>query len=1568
MKHISKLILLTIFSIGLLSFVSNVMPKDEFLTCLKEKLDLFNSKKPREFIYLMNDKPFYKPGESIWFSAWVTEGNFLKSTKKSRKLFVELIDPKGKVAKNLLLPIFGGRSNGDFELGENDPGGIYKIKAYTNYSKNFGKQYLFEKEITVQKVVMPRLLMKLDFEKKAYGAGDLVKADFSVTDLENKAIASHQCKYSIYLNGEQIQKDNFTTDREGKAVVEFNLPDELVSNDGLLNIQLAFNGEKESISRSVPIVLNNISIEFYPEGGKLVANDENTVAFKTLNEFGKPADIEGVLLDEKGGEVTSFSSFYQGYGKFNIKPKGLHKYTVKITKPVGVSKMYDLPKIQKEGTVLKIIENADNKLKITWRAEQKDSFYIVASVRDVVCFSEKVPCHQGRNIKVLKTGDWPFGIAKVSLFSNQRALISERLVYVGSRNPLKLSVEKDKDQYMPGETVNLRITAKDENDKPVKTKLALSVVDNKLYTFADDKQDNMLSYLLMSVELNEKIEEPLYYFSKNKEKAWEALDYVLMCSSLKRLSWLEVVKNKPFIRYFPDQSDVVSGRIVDNKTRKGVEATVWLTNGSAESDGRSAHLKTTEQGYFTFFNVNPNSIVYLFAQSEEAKAENLEILTDKELKTNETDFGNYIKDVPEEIVAKKAEQDNSVKVKKGLNLNLNFGKKRDESANDELGNAELGGGLAMDAEDVGIEECVVVGYGMARVKKELSGSVCVVNAEEILSTNVLGALDGKIAGLQIVNQTLGAADKINIQIRGANAITNNNEPLYVVDGVPILFDSKQNTNNLSFINPKDISSISVLKDAQAQSLYGMRGANGVIIINTKKKRRNQYSTQEKNLKSPYVSKIIYPTKPNFSKRRRFDAYLQGINNGTSRSDFRSTLFWDPLIETNAHGEATISFRNSDEVSSFQIIAEGISVNGEPGRAEASYHTSLPVYVAAKMPEFVCFADTVIIPLMITNNTKNEVAGKLNLEVGQELTCVNDIPENIVLKAEEKKVIPMKYFIESKAGKSSIKIQFLNNTFSDEVKREFEVVPVGFPVLKSFSAQELDKEYEFEVTDVLNGSLQMQLTAYPNVVSDIFSGVEGLLREPYGCFEQTSITSYPNLLVMDYLKTTEFEDKTVLAKAENLLKRGYNRLVTFETPEKGYEWFGGAPGHEALTAYGLMQFVDMKSVCNYVDETMINRTSEWLLKTRDGKGNFSHNRRALHTWVGDTDISNAYIIYALSEAGYKDLELEFESSFQKVVKSGDSYMIALLANAALNNNDLAKANELLELLYKDQQTTGSWNGKKYSITQSGGKSFEIETTSLAILAIMKSKTPNRSALNKAIQFLIQSRSGYGNFGSTQATILALKAITQYAKFSKRTKEDGTIEVFINDKKVALRYYEQGESSAIVLDGLEQFIGEGKQKVRVRFAGCKEALPYSLAVNWRTKTPQSSKKCKLRLDCKLSASEVSVSDAVRMSVKLQNTKNQGLPMSMIKIGIPGGLSPQPWQLKEFRDKNIIDFYEIFDNYLVFYFRQMEPEEVKQINLDFKADMAGEYEGAASCAYLYYTDEYKNWLEGLKIKIKE
>jgi uncharacterized protein YfaS (alpha-2-macroglobulin family) len=91
-------------------------------------------------------------------------------------------------------------------------------------------------------------------------------------------------------------------------------------------------------------------------------------------------------------------------------------------------------------------------------------------------------------------------------------------------------------------------------------------------------------------------------------------------------------------------------------------------------------------------------------------------------------------------------------------------------------------------------------------------------------------------------------------------------------------------------------------------------------------------------------------------------------------------------------------------------------------------------------------------------------------------------------------------------------------------------------------------------------------------------------------------------------------------------------------------------------------------------------------------------------------------------------------------------------------------------------------------------------------------------------------------------------------------------------------------------------------------------------------------------------------------------------MAIIGIPAGLSPQPWQLKEMQEKGVFDYYEIKGNNVVCYYRQMAPSEVKNINFDLKADIAGTYDAPASSAYLYYTNEFKCWTSTGSVTIRK
>ena len=121
-----------------------------------------------------------------------------------------------------------------------------------------------------------------------------------------------------------------------------------------------------------------------------------------------------------------------------------------------------------------------------------------------------------------------------------------------------------------------------------------------------------------------------------------------------------------------------------------------------------------------------------------------------------------------------------------------------------------------------LEQVVVVGYGTQR-KIDVTGSVSVVKGEEIskqASTNAVSALQGKVAGVQIINSGSPGSSP-QIRIRGVGTVYGSGNPLYVVDGV--WFD------DISFLNPNDVESMSILKDASAQSIYGVRAANGVVV-------------------------------------------------------------------------------------------------------------------------------------------------------------------------------------------------------------------------------------------------------------------------------------------------------------------------------------------------------------------------------------------------------------------------------------------------------------------------------------------------------------------------------------------------------------------------------------------------------------------------------------------------------------------------------------------------------------------------------------------------------------------
>ena len=193
--------------------------------------------------------------------------------------------------------------------------------------------------------------------------------------------------------------------------------------------------------------------------------------------------------------------------------------------------------------------------------------------------------------------------------------------------------------------------------------------------------------------------------------------------------------------------------------------------------------------------------------------------------------------------------------------------------------------ITMAESAIGLEEVVVIGYGTQR-KSDITGSVVSVSNEQITNrpvTNVFQALQGKAAGVDITTSlrpgTLGS-----ISIRGARSLTASNSPLYVVDGIPILSNS-----GIETLNEQDIESIEILKDASATAIYGSRGANGVVLVTTKRGTEGQfqlnYSGSLTNEKMIWRSD--YMDVAEFMEFSRWGAYYASIISTATR-DYRAT--------------------------------------------------------------------------------------------------------------------------------------------------------------------------------------------------------------------------------------------------------------------------------------------------------------------------------------------------------------------------------------------------------------------------------------------------------------------------------------------------------------------------------------------------------------------------------------------------------------------------------------------------------------------------------------------------------
>jgi hypothetical protein len=489
--------------------------------------------------YIMTDKPLYQPGETIWYRADLrSTGTLLGGTPIG--LTMTLTSPRGSVVAQKRVLAQNGFARNDFKLPEEIEGGEYKLALVADDGTQDGKS------IVINTYQAPRLQKTLELLRKAYGEGDHVSAAIEIKRATGEPFGDKALTGIVTIDDVELPRLKITTDKEGKATARFQLPAKLTRGDGLLTIMADDGGVTESVQKRIPIVMKTINLSMFPEGGDLIDSVPGRVYFMAKTTLGKPADIEGRVLDDKGKAVAEFSSVHDGMGRFELTPGTDRKYQVVITKPAGITQKFDVPAGKPGGCVIRSVDQKSaSTLRVGAICNTARKLQVEAVLREKKLASGSFEV--GANVPTLV--ELPVdpdtqGAVRVTLFSARNEPLSERLLYHGAGSGLQITMTTDKKTYSPRDPVKLRIKTTDAAGKAVKANIGLAVVDETVLAYADDKSGNLISRMFLEQELGataeDPIEEPRYYFS-DKPDAAAALDALLATRGYRKFEWRPVL-------------------------------------------------------------------------------------------------------------------------------------------------------------------------------------------------------------------------------------------------------------------------------------------------------------------------------------------------------------------------------------------------------------------------------------------------------------------------------------------------------------------------------------------------------------------------------------------------------------------------------------------------------------------------------------------------------------------------------------------------------------------------------------------------------------------------------------------------------------------------------------------------------------------------------------------------------------------------------------------------------------------------------------------------------------------
>ena len=828
-------------------------------------------KVPQEKLYLHLDKPFYGAGEKIWFKGYLVNSVTHQDNTQSNFIITELVNRSDSIVERKKIRRDSLGFHNAFTLPPTLPAGDYYLRGYSNWMLNQEPEFFYSRNLKIGNSLDNTIVSNIEYQQEDESH---YTAKVRFTSNTQEAFGNTAIRYRYIENGKIKDKGKRKTDENG--LISISLPD--LKPIATRHIEVEFDDPQYIYKKTfyLPSFTKDFDVKFFPEGGALLTVAHQNIAFKAQGSDGFSTEIEGFLFDANGDTLTAFRSEHDGMGVFTLNPTVGNSYYVIAKSGDGISKRFDLPAVEEKGITLSMTHYKKEiryEIQKTEATEWPQKLFLIAHTRGKLVILQ--PVSIDRTFGRMNDSLFNAGITHFMLIDQQGNALSECLVFIPDRNPHQWQILADKPTYGKREKVSLQISAKDDNGTPVEGSFSISITDRKSIR-PDSLADNIVSNFLLTSDLKGYVENPGYYFLQQDLRTLRTVDFLMMTHGWRR-HHIQNVLTAPSMNLtnYMEKGQTISGRIkgfFGGNVKKGPICIL------APKQNIIATTTTDEKGEFIVNTSFRDSTTFLVQARTKRGFAGVDIVID----TPQYPATSH----------KSPFHDGTATFMEDYLLNT-----RDQYY--------MKGGMRV----YNLKEVVVTGSR----KKASSESIYTggINTYTIEGDRLEGfgaqtAFDAvtRLPGISVTN-----GNEIHIR-------NNPEQPVIVVDDVVYEDDN----DILTMIQTSDMSSLSLLRGADA-AILGSRGSAGAIVITLK---------DGKDIPARPAQGIITCTPLGYSDSVEFyhPTYDTPEKKNDQRSDLRSTIYWNPTLQLDANGKATIEYYTPDSTAPEDITIEGVDKNGK----------------------------------------------------------------------------------------------------------------------------------------------------------------------------------------------------------------------------------------------------------------------------------------------------------------------------------------------------------------------------------------------------------------------------------------------------------------------------------------------------------------------------------------------------------------------------------------------------------------------------------------------------------------